>query len=141
VAAVLKLGMGYFLVKAGYSYIGAILGIIIADLATYFFSLLPLKFVFRYKQEKSPFILGDALSYGFPALLTVAGLTSLYTSDVILVKHFFSSYEAGLYSALGMMGKIIFFASSAITTAMFPIAAEKYAQKKNHKKIKQKYVL
>ena len=33
--------------------------------------------------------------------------TSFFTTDLILVKHFFPPFEAGIYAALSTLGKII----------------------------------
>ena len=46
-------------------------------------------------------------------------------SDVILVKHFFSAEEAGLYASLALLGKAVFFATWAVVTVLFPKVIEK----------------
>ena len=55
-------------------------------------------------------------------------MTSLYSTDVILVRHFFPGYEAGLYASLAVLGKIIFYASSAIAVVIFPVLSERTAK-------------
>lgn len=65
--------------------------------------------------------------YSVPVFLTILSLTSLFTTDIILVRFFFSGAESGYYAALSVLGKIIFFASSPLTVAMFPIVSEKHA--------------
>ena len=55
--------------------------------------------------------------------------------DIILVKHFFDPYQAGLYSALAVVGKIIVFISSPVTMVMFPLVAERYARGSPYKRI------
>jgi len=42
------------------------------------------------------------------------------------------SYEAGLYAGISLLGKIVFFASSAVVSAMFPMVAEKHFSKEKH---------
>jgi O-antigen/teichoic acid export membrane protein len=41
------------------------------------------------------------------------------------VKHFFDAQSAGIYTSLSVLGKIIFFASFAITSVLFPTIAER----------------
>ncbi len=60
-------------------------------------------------------------SYSALSLLTNLALVSLYNTDLILVRHFFSSQESGIYSAASVLGRIIFFISSAILMVAFPL--------------------
>ncbi len=48
-------------------------------------------------------------------------------SDVILVKHYFDNYQAGLYASLALLGRAVFFATWVVVTILFPkvIQAEK----------------
>lgn len=132
---VLKLGLGVFFVKIGFSIFGAVVGIVFSEFLVYFLSFFPLKFLFSKGRSVVKDEWRELSRYGFPAFIVILGLTSLYTTDIILVKHFFSAYEAGLYSALGMMGKIIFFASSSVVTAMFPLVAESHEKGESHKNL------
>ena len=61
--------------------------------------------------------------------------TSIFTLDVILVKHFLSPYDAGIYAALSTLGKIIFFASAPVASAMFPIVVKRKVNNKGYVKI------
>lgn len=77
------------------------------------------------------------LRFAFPVLLQSLATTSLFSSDVILVKHFFSSYEAGIYAALSTLGKIIFFGVGPISGVMFPLISQRKAMQQDYKKIFQ----
>ena len=44
--------------------------------------------------------------------------------DIIFVKHFFTSEEAGVYTVLSVLAKVIFFVSGAFTIPMFPLVSE-----------------
>ncbi len=72
------------------------------------------------------------------ALISNFSLTSLYSSDILLVRHFFSERQSGLYSALSVLGKIIFFGASAILMVSYPLFI-KY--QKNKKRLKQTLLL
>jgi O-antigen/teichoic acid export membrane protein len=51
---------------------------------------------------------------------------------VVLVKHFFSSFDAGIYAAVSTLGKIILFASAPVATVMFPLLTRRFAKKENY---------
>ncbi|MBU1031782.1 oligosaccharide flippase family protein [Patescibacteria group bacterium] len=70
-----------------------------------------------------------------PFVIQSIAVTSLYSSDVILVKHFFSAHEAGIYAALSTLGKIIFFGTGPINAVMFPLVSQREAKGQDYKKI------
>ncbi len=49
-------------------------------------------------------------------------------SDVILVKHYFSNEEAGLYTALALIGRMVFFATWSVVTLLFPKVVQREKQ-------------
>lgn len=125
-SGLLKVGFGILLVRMGFSVSGAVLAILIAYILPYLTSLYPLRFLWRYKLERIKIDSKEIFNYAAPSALAVLGTTSLYSTDIILVKHFFPPFEAGLYGALSIIGKIIFFASGTIGVVMFPIISEKF---------------
>jgi O-antigen/teichoic acid export membrane protein len=64
------------------------------------------------------------LSASGAAAVTIA-TTLIGTVDVILVKHYFSAHEAGLYSAAALGGKVLFFAVGFVPTVLLPRAADR----------------
>lgn len=54
-------------------------------------------------------------------------------SDVILVKHFFENEEAGLYAAIALIGRVVFFATWTIVTLLFPKVIQMEQQGLNHR--------
>ena len=125
-SSLLKVGFGFLLVSMGLSVNGAILAILISYILPYFISLYPLRFLWRHKPRKLSIDYKEIFTYAGPTTFVVLGMTSLYSTDIILVKHFFPSFEAGVYAAMAVVGKIIFFASSAIGIVMFPIISERF---------------
>jgi O-antigen/teichoic acid export membrane protein len=59
----------------------------------------------------------------FQALVFFSGQVLINNCDIVLVKHFFASTEAGLYAAIAMVGRVIFAFSSAVVNSMFPVVA------------------
>jgi len=59
---------------------------------------------------------------------SVLGLTLLLSTDILLVKHFFDSNIAGIYSSVTVLGKIVFWVNGPIILVAFPLFSEKYAK-------------
>lgn len=71
----------------------------------------------------NPLRLSYALREMFQAMVFFSGQVLINNCDIVLVKHFFASREAGLYAAVAMVGRVIFAFSSAVVNAMFPLVA------------------
>ena len=61
---------------------------------------------------------------GVQAIVFFVGQAIIMNIDLVLVKHYFPSYEAGQYAAVALVGRVLFYASWAVIHAMFPIAAQ-----------------
>jgi O-antigen/teichoic acid export membrane protein len=112
--------------------IGAFFGVtwtlfanVLSNLAMTGMSFVPLKNLLKEKSVPLSISNKRVVSYGLPMLVALLAGTSLYSMDVVLVKHFFDAYSAGIYTSLSVLGKIIFFASFAITSVLFPTIAER----------------
>jgi O-antigen/teichoic acid export membrane protein len=127
ISSVGKLVLGLLLIYVGLNVSGAIfavgLGVWLAYLASIFFLRKKVSLV---ATAKSHFELSDFFMYSGPVLIQAFAFTSLFTIDLIIVKHFFNAYDAGVYAALSTLGKIIFFASSPVASVMFPIVARRH---------------
>jgi O-antigen/teichoic acid export membrane protein len=119
-----KLIFGIALVGLGYGVAGAIGALALSALITFLLSVFPVSSHLSRRQNDNSCNLNNLYSYSLPAILIMICLAAPSNLDVILAKHFFPSYEAGLYTAASVMGKIVMFLPSAITTVMFPKAAE-----------------
>lgn len=71
----------------------------------------------------NPFRLFHAFREMSQALVFFSGQVLINNCDIMLVQHFFSSTEAGLYAAVAMVGRVIFAFSSAVVNSMFPLVA------------------
>jgi O-antigen/teichoic acid export membrane protein len=69
--------------------------------------------------------LGDVWRYSLPTLLALGGLNSMVTLDAVLVKHYFPESVAGVFAALSVAGRSLFWASGAITLALLPFVANR----------------
>lgn len=60
---------------------------------------------------------------GMQAIVFFIGQVIINNVDIILVKHFFASELAGLYAAVALVGRLLYFASWQVVSAMFPVSA------------------
>jgi hypothetical protein len=60
---------------------------------------------------------------GLQAVLYFIGQVILCNLDILLVKHFFSSREAGIYAAVALVGRVVFMLSWSVVSSMFPVSA------------------
>lgn len=120
-----KLLAGIILVWFGFGVSGAVGGLILAVITGW---LISYSFIKKYtKSEKIAAINPkEILIFSLPVLLQTAAMTSLMSIDVVLVKHFFPDFEAGIYAAVSTLGKILLFASAPVATVMFPIVTARY---------------
>ncbi|MCK4912779.1 MAG: hypothetical protein KAS05_03550, partial [Candidatus Omnitrophica bacterium] len=81
--------------------------------------------------------LAPIYKYFFPVGIIMLSFTFLTTIDVILVKHFFSSLDAGYYSIAQMVGKIALFLPSALAIVILPKSIEAHVT--NNSSIKLLY--
>jgi O-antigen/teichoic acid export membrane protein len=76
-------------------------------------------------------VVRGALSAGAgPGLITV-----FFNMDVLLARHFLPNHVSGLYSAMSLLGKIIFFGTISISAVMFPRVAAMHAEGRSAHKV------
>lgn len=126
---IIKLISGSILVFAGFKVVGGVMGILLGYLIPFFISFIPLKFVFNNQGLSAPKIDTKVFfTYGIPSTIASLGLSSFIINDLLLVKHYFSAETAGLYAGLSLLGRIIFFISSPISSVMFPLIVKQHSK-------------
>ncbi len=130
-----KILIGVLLAFLGVGVFGALLGLLFAFLIAIFLCLFFLRDLKKKNtDQRFPVEFNELLSFSFPSILFSISLTLLFSADQILVKHFFSTYEAGIYGALSNIGRIIFYGTGPISIVMFPLISNKFSKKQNFKK-------
>ena len=134
IEAISKLLVAVFLVYLGFQAFGAFLGIVIANIVSFIVA-----FYFM-RKERFPMTKGfmegkQVFKYSVPVFLTTLGLTSLFTTDAILVRNLFSGVDSGYYAALSVLGKIVFFATFPVIMVLFPFVSERHAGGREYKNI------
>lgn len=138
----LKMLAAMVLVYLGLGVNGAVLALIVGAAVGLWLADRALIGIKNKRASKPEFHIYSALKFSLPVLLANLCFTSLYTSDIILVKHFFPAYEAGLYASLAVLGKVIYFATSSIPAVVFPMAAESHSQGNNpHRILKSSFLI
>ena len=61
-------------------------------------------------------------------------------SDILLVKHYFESYEAGLYASLALIGRIVYFIAWMFVMLLLPAVVELQKEGKETASVLFKYV-
>lgn len=137
---VLRLALGILLVKLGFQVSGALAAIVLATAISYFISFFPIKSIFKNlgsdKTSKDHnFDKKEIFNYSWPALISSVLLIIALNIDIILVKHYFSPQDAGIYAAISTIAKIILYITAPIVTVMFPMISEKTVAGDKHYKI------
>jgi O-antigen/teichoic acid export membrane protein len=118
VEALTRLVTGVVLVAVGYGVLGAVGAISAAVLAAYLVPRMAPEM--RVKTEAGyPASFGE----GIQAIVFFVGQVIICNTDIVLVKHFFAPEVAGLYAAVALVGRLLYFASWSVVSAMFPVSA------------------
>ena len=76
---------------------------------------------------KLPELYRSLLLFSVPVLFINAGIALLNNVDIIMVKHFFTPYNAGIYAGVVTMSKVYLFGASIVQVVMFPQISHLYA--------------
>jgi len=130
-----RLAFGLVFVLLGMKVFGAIFGLFLAIVCGYFLTRFFLRDIPLSKEKIDGFNWRKVLSYAVPVFVVSMSYTSLLTADVVLVKHFFTSHDAGIYGSISNLGKIIYYGTSPIMAVMFPLIVKRKTQNGNYMSI------
>jgi len=125
ISPVARLIIGVILVLVGYRLDGALGALLIGNILAIAYGFWLIRKHFHTQSEKGV-VLGrkKALRYGIPVFIITLCITLLTNIDMIMIKHYFSPNESGIYGAAVIFGRAIFYFPSAIVMAMFPLVTE-----------------
>lgn len=129
-----KFILSLVLIFLGYRVGGAMIALVVSIFIGWYISNLYLRDRVKESSVYSPNV-KKMLFFSFPVLVQSFATTSIITSDLILVKHFFTSHDAGIYAALSTLGKIIFFGTSPIASVMFPLISQRQSKGEGYRSI------
>ena len=77
----------------------------------------------------------DINNYSGYSLIYAIGYLSLISTDVLLVRFFFSGFISGIYSSLSILGRMIFFGLGPFISLVLPIASHRQAAAKRSRSV------
>ena len=132
----IKLIAGVLFVYLGFAAFSGLLAILFMAIGAFLIAFIPLrKYVNKTSKTKISFPNNEIMSYSIAAFFTVFFLTSLTSSDVILVRHFFDAKQAGFYAGLSLIGKVIFYFTAPIPSVLFPLLVKRHTIGASYKKL------
>ena len=120
-----RLGGSYLLVLTGYGVRGVVAANAVAMAVSYFAMTPRLA-----SRAPNPLRFSDGVRELAQALLFYSGQMLINNCDLVVVKHVFPAREAGLYAAIGLVGRVIFVLSAAVVNSTFPIVAGTRAEER-----------
>lgn len=133
--AVTILAMSY-----GYALSGAVSGIVAGILVAYILSFISTRNLKNAEQGLVQ-LRADHLRFATRMLFASLSLTLLLSMDILFVNHYFQGKQAGWYSAVANLGRIIVFGTAAIAQVLLPLASERFDRNENHWPIMRKAIL
>lgn len=135
----LKLFFAISFVFFGFKVFGAMVGIMMGVFTALFFAYYSNNNIRKEKEKKVAFpnIKRESIPY-FVSIITILVAFNL---DIFLSPIFFSKETAGLYAAISMIGKIIYFGTLAVSKAMFPLTSEKENIEESKKIFKKAFLV
>ena len=103
---------------------GAVVAIPIAAACAIAVNWLLLRFLPRPDEPVRP--VTHPYGYSLTTLATLLLLAVLLSADVIAGRHYLGQNTAGLYAAVSLSGRIVFFATTSMTFFLFPIFSERH---------------
>lgn len=70
-----------------------------------------------------------AAKFARPAFANLAAQALIMNSDVLLARAFLPIREAGIYAAVSIIGRVVFYGAWAVSTAIFPLVAARTSEK------------
>jgi len=124
-----KLLIAVLLVELGYGVMGAVGAISASIIAA---MLIAGPKVPTFVADESAEVIPASFREGMQAIVFFIGQVIINNIDIILVKHFFTAELAGLYAAVALVGRVLYFAAWSIVSAMFPISAAARGEDNRH---------
>jgi len=125
--SIVRLILGILLLKLGLGVNGAVLSYGFGYLSAFLITFISLRFLFGKEDRKIN--VKEIYDYTYPVLVAIVCLSILINFPTILVKHYFSSLEAGYWNAALTIARLIGFVSAAFSGVMFAKVAEGHERK------------
>lgn len=115
---VVRLGGAVLLIALGLGVEGAVLASVVAVVASYFAINVGPEWT-----TDEPGTVPVPFKEGLQAIVFFAGQVVINNFDILLVKHFFPSDQAGVYAAVSLVGRVVNMCAWSVVNTMFPVSA------------------
>lgn len=133
IEVVLTIILAVVLIKLRLSATGTVLAQLIAGMVSLLIMFFLIKdLIYPPAKKKVQFKLGGFAGF---SLVYAIGSLSLISTDILLVRYFFSEYLSGIYSSLSVIGRSIYFALGPLINLLLPMAAHRYAATNSAKSV------
>lgn len=133
----IKFAVAFILVSIGLGVNGALTGVLLGTIAGIIICIIPLRNFFK-QNNKDKIKMKKIYIYMFFVTIAYISTILMISFDQILVKHFFSSTDAGFYTAAGIIAKTIWFGAGFLTAPLFPKIVYLFAKNKDTSKLLRK---
>lgn len=120
-----KLLLAWLLVFFGLGTIGAIGGLVLAQLTALVYAHLKSKGYGLTKPGEAKYFaklqlkqISTEIKFSLYVLVASLGVIALFSIDVIIVKYFFDAQTAGLYAGVATVGRIVFFLTASVSQVL-----------------------
>lgn len=121
---IVRLVLGVVLVWIGFGVIGATAALSASFIATWLAVRAAVKWESTGPLEKRP-IDPDVIAYAGPVAVLLLGQIIINNGDVLISKQGLEPVAAGVYAAVALVGRAVFFLSWSVATTLFPAAAQR----------------
>jgi O-antigen/teichoic acid export membrane protein len=112
----------------GQAVTGAVAALTLSVIAAYFLPRLTPRLRSREPHGLAQVYTPASFQEGMQAIVFFVGQVLITNTDMVMVKHFFAPGEAGVYAAVALVGRVLYFVSWSLVSAMFPITAGTHEQ-------------
>ena len=118
--------LAFLFINLGLSATGAVLALILAGVVSLVICLVLIrKAIFPARlHSRKPFKLSSFTGY---SLVNAIGSLSLISTDILLVRYFFSEHASGIYSSLSVIGRMIYFGLGPLIALVLPVVSHRHA--------------
>ena len=130
----------------GFQVLGATLGIVLANVLVLVYLLYQTRDSLHLNGQASVHVLEKGsvikeLKYGLLVFFATSLVTLYYTSDILIVKHYFDATSAGLYSGISAIAKILYFAIGPSSAVLLSSVKLKQSFTENASALKKAFVV
>src|SRR5436305_9459212 len=115
---IVKLGGALLLIRFGLGVTGVIAAVVASIVVSYLLAK-PGRELASDSATRVP----ATLEEGVQAIVFFVGQVIINNLDIVLVKHFFSATQAGVYATVALVGRVVYMLSWSVVSGMFPFSA------------------